>query len=53
MKRVKFVLNDNEIKEGILEEDNMFWGGFKIIYENSILAINLVTIIEEPEINIK
>jgi len=38
MKRVKFVLNDNEIKEGILEEDNMFWGGFKIIHENSIFA---------------
>lgn len=51
MKHVKFIFDNNEIKEGILEEDNMFWGGYKVIYENSIIAIKIVTIIEEPEIN--
>jgi hypothetical protein len=46
MKHVKFIYDNNEIKEGIIEEDEHFAGGFKVIYENCILSIKIVTIIE-------
>lgn len=48
MKHIKFTFHDNEIKEGIIVEDEHFAGGYKVIHENSILALHLVTIIEEP-----
>jgi len=47
MKHVKFTFHDNEIKEGIIVEDEHFAGGYKVIHENSILALHLVNIIEE------
>lgn len=47
MKHVKFTFDTDEIKEGIIVEDEMFAGGYKVIHENSILALHLVTIIEE------
>lgn len=52
MKYVKFTFDTDEIKEGIIIEDELFLGGYKIIYENSVLSLNIVNIIEEPEINI-
>ena len=47
MRHVKFTFHDNEIKEGIIVEDEHFAGGYKVIHENCILALHLVNIIEE------
>ena len=46
-KRVRFFTDDKIIREGILIEDKMFLGGYKIESENMVLSINLVTIIED------
>jgi len=47
MRRVKFTFHDDEIKEGVIVEDEHFAGGYKVIHENCILALHLVKIIEE------
>ena len=47
MRHVKFTFHDDEIKEGVIVEDEHFAGGYKVIHENCILALHLVTIIEE------
>lgn len=47
MKHVKFTFHDNEIKEGVIVEDEHFAGGYKVIHENCILALHLIKIIEE------
>tara|TARA_R110002126_G_scaffold87449_1_gene210464 strand:- start:254 stop:412 length:159 start_codon:yes stop_codon:yes gene_type:complete len=47
-KKIKFYnyQEDNKICEGILKEDPMFGGGYKIIYKNMIVAINHVKIVK-------
>jgi len=47
-KKIKFYnyQENNKICEGILEEDQMFAGGYKIIYENMIVAINHIKIVD-------
>lgn len=47
MRHVKFTFHDNEIKEGIIVEDEHFAGGYKVIHENCILALHLIKITEE------
>ncbi len=47
MRHVKFTFHDDEIKEGIIVEDEHFAGGYKVVHEKCILALHLVTIIEE------
>jgi hypothetical protein len=49
-KKIKFYnfLEDNDkICEGILVEDHMFSGGYKILYENCIFSIKIVKIVED------
>jgi hypothetical protein len=50
-KRIKFIF-DGKHKEGLLVKDNMFWGGYKVVFRNSIMALNIVTLVDE-EGNIK
>ena len=47
MKRVKFIFDDNIVREGIMVEDKTFLGGYKIICDNMVLSLNSVTIIED------
>ena len=47
--KVKFLV-DNEITEGVVEIDERFYGGKKVIYQDKekrmcIISINLVTIV--------
>ena len=53
MKNIKAIVNE-VVEEGVLIEDENFWGGSKFIYENqngytSITAVNIIKIIEEKE----
>tara|TARA_R100000734_G_C3297281_1_gene88307 strand:+ start:127 stop:291 length:165 start_codon:yes stop_codon:yes gene_type:complete len=51
MKKVKFYnyLEGDKICEGILEEDSMFIGGYKITYKNMIVGIKLVKLVEKEK----
>ena len=48
-KKIKFYNyhEDNKICEGILEEDSMFVGGYKVIYKNMIFAIGSIKILNQ------
>jgi hypothetical protein len=48
-KKVKFYNyhEDNKICEGVLEEDSMFAGGYKVIYKNMIFAIGSIKIVKD------
>lgn len=48
-KKIKFynTHEDNKICEGVLEEDPMFAGGYKVIYKNMVLSIGSIKIVEE------
>ena len=48
-KKVKFYNyhENNKICEGVLEEDPMFAGGYKVIYKNMILSINSIKIVKD------
>lgn len=48
-KKIKFYnfCENDEICEGILEEDIHFKGGYKIVYKNMILSIKIVKLVED------
>ena len=48
-KKIKFYNSQekNKICEGILEEDSMFVGGYKVIYKNRIISIGSVKIVKD------
>jgi len=48
-KKVKFYNyhEDNKICEGVLEEDSMFAGGYKVIYKNMIFSIGSIKIVKD------
>ena len=50
-KKVKFYnsFEDGKICEGILEEDPMFIGGYKITYKNMIVGIKLVKLVKKEK----
>lgn len=49
VKKIKFYNfhEGDKICEGILEDDPLFWGGKKVLYQNMVLSINLVKKIEK------
>jgi len=48
-KKVKFYNyhEGNKICEGVLEEDKMFAGGYKVTYKNMIFSINSLNLVKE------
>ena len=51
MKKVKFYnsFEGDKICEGILEEDPMFIGGYKITYKNMIVGIKLAKLVKKEK----
>ena len=51
MKRVKFYnsFDGDKICEGILEKDSQFMGGYKVTYENQIIAIKYIKLVKNEK----